>query len=93
VLAATAVHDLQVPVVSNVEAAPNQSGGRVRELLVAQVCAPVRWDESVTAMAGLGVSRFVEIGPGKVLSGLVKRIVKEAELGNCEDLASLNALR
>ena len=92
-LAATAVADPQLPVVSNVEAQPNSDGQRVRELLVAQVCAPVRWEESVQKMAELGVSRFVEVGPGKVLSGLVKRIIKETEVGNCENLASLNALR
>jgi [acyl-carrier-protein] S-malonyltransferase len=88
-----AVHDLQFPVISNVEAQPNHDGSRVRELLVAQVCAPVRWDDSVRRMAELGVTRFIEIGPGKVLSGLIKRIVKEAEVGNCENLASLDALR
>jgi [acyl-carrier-protein] S-malonyltransferase len=93
VLETIAVCDPQLPVISNVEARPNRDGQRVKELLVAQVCAPVRWDESVLQMAGMGVTRFVEIGPGKVLSGLVKRIAKEAEVVNCEDLATLNALR
>lgn len=93
VLAGVAVADLSVPVVSNVEAAPYREGSRVRELLTAQVCAPVRWDESVLKMAGLGVTRMIEIGPGKVLSGLVKRIAKEIETANCENLASLDALR
>ncbi len=93
VLAQIALADPQVPVISNVEALPNSSGARVRELLVAQVCAPVRWDESVQKMAELGVTRFVEIGPGKVLSGLVKRIVKEAEVVNFETSANLDALR
>lgn len=82
-----------VPVVSNVEAVPNQESGRVRDLLVRQVCAPVRWEESVLKMAELGVTRYVEIGPGKVLSGLVKRIVKDAELGNIESSAGLDGLR
>ncbi len=93
VLAGVAVADLSVPVVSNVEAAPYREGSRVRELLTAQVCAPVRWDESVLKMADLGVTRMIEIGPGKVLSGLVKRIAKEIETANCENLASLDALR
>jgi [acyl-carrier-protein] S-malonyltransferase len=92
VLATVAVADPQWPVVSNVEALPNSDGQRVRELLVAQVCAPVRWDESIQKMVQLGATRFIEIGPGKVLSGLVKRIVKDVEVGNCEDLASLRAL-
>lgn len=82
-----------VPVVSNVEALPNSDGARIRELLVAQVCAPVRWEESVLKMAELGVTRFIEIGPGKVLSGLVKRIAKDSATANIENLASLNALR
>jgi [acyl-carrier-protein] S-malonyltransferase len=93
VLAQVAVTDPQVPVISNVEALPNRSGDRVRELLVAQVCAPVRWDESVLKMAELGVTRFIEIGPGKVLAGLLKRIVKEAEVVNFETSASLDTLR
>lgn len=93
VLDSVAVADPQLPVISNVEAQPNRDGQRVKALLVAQVCAPVRWEESVVAMAGLGVTRFIEIGPGKVLSGLAKRIVKDTEVGNCENLASLNALR
>jgi [acyl-carrier-protein] S-malonyltransferase len=93
VLDEIAVADPQLPVISNVDAQPNRDGQRVKALLVAQVCAPVRWEESVVAMAGLGVTRFIEIGPGKVLSGLAKRIVKETEVGNCENLASLDALR
>lgn len=93
VLDTIAVADPQLPVISNVEAQPNRDGQRVKALLVAQVCAPVRWEESVVTMAGLGVSRFIEIGPGKVLSGLARRIIKESEVGNCENLASLEALR
>ncbi|NJC88812.1 MAG: ACP S-malonyltransferase [Desulfuromonas sp.] len=84
---------MALPVVSNVEAMPNQDAARVRELLVRQVCAPVRWEESVRTMAELGVTRYVEIGPGKVLAGLVKRIVKEAEIANVENSAGLDGLR
>ena len=86
------VGDLTVPVVTNVEANANQDAGRIKELLVRQVSAPVRWDESVTSMASSGVSRFVEIGPGKVLCGLIKRIAKGSETQNVEDLSSLGAL-
>jgi [acyl-carrier-protein] S-malonyltransferase len=92
VLAAICVSDLQIPVVSNVEAVANQDGGRVRELLVTQVCAPVRWEQSVQEMVKLGVESFVEIGPGKVLSGLVKRITKEVSTASVEDLATLKNL-
>jgi [acyl-carrier-protein] S-malonyltransferase len=83
---------MELPVVTNVEAEPNADPGRVKELLVKQVCAPVRWDESVQRMVALGVESFVEIGPGKVLSGLVKRIAKEAGTRNVEDVAALKAL-
>jgi [acyl-carrier-protein] S-malonyltransferase len=92
VLAAVPISPLQLPVVTNVEAAPNQDADRVRDLLVRQVSAPVRWDESVRMMASSGVERFIELGPGKVLSGLVKRIAKGAKLQNVEGASGIAAL-
>ena len=83
---------MSLPVVSNVEAEPNDRSDRIQELLVTQVSAPVRWDASVSRMAELGVERFIEIGPGKVLSGLVKRITKSATAANLENVASLKML-
>lgn len=83
---------METPVVTNVEAAPNQDRSRIKDLLVTQVSAPVRWDESVRRMVDDGVTSFVEIGPGKVLSGLVKRINKEVRTANIEDTQGLNAL-
>lgn len=91
VLDAVQINDLSLPVITNVEAIPNQDGGRVRQLLVQQVCAPVLWEQSVQTMIGLGATTFVEIGPGKVLTGLVKRISKEMTLINIEDTAGLKA--
>jgi [acyl-carrier-protein] S-malonyltransferase len=91
-LAQVAVQPLAIPVVTNVDAEPNQDSDRVRDLLVRQVSAPVRWEESMRRMIGLGVTSFVEIGPGKVLSGLVKRIDKEVSTANIEDSASLQLL-
>ncbi len=91
VLDCVLVHPLSLPVVTNVEAVANQDAARVRELLVAQVCAPVKWEQSVHAMINQGVTRFVEIGPGKVLTGLVKRINKEMSLVNIEDTAGVKA--
>lgn len=82
------------PVVGNVEACGYSDPTRVKELLVSQVCAAVRWDESVLEMNRLGVSRYIEIGPGKVLCGLVKRIVKgsdTAQVDSAETLAGLIA--
>jgi len=91
VLDGVQVNPLNLPVVTNVEATTNQDSGRVRELLVQQVCAPVRWEQSVHTMIDHGVTRFVEIGPGKVLTGLVKRINKEMALVNIEDAAGVKA--
>jgi [acyl-carrier-protein] S-malonyltransferase len=83
---------MKTPVVSNLEAKPNQDSSRVKELLVAQVCSPVLWEQSVQEMVALGVERFIEIGPGRVLSGLVKRIVKDVSVNNVEDTAGLKVL-
>ncbi len=76
------------PVVTNVEAKPNQDVARVVPLLVEQVTAPVRWIECVEELARQGVTRMVEVGPGRVLSGLAKRIDKSLEVWNVEDRAS-----
>jgi [acyl-carrier-protein] S-malonyltransferase len=92
VLAPIPVTSMRLPVVSNVEATPNQDAGRVKELLVTQVSAPVLWDESAQKMGALGVTRFVEIGPGKVLGNMIKRIVKGSETANVEDVAGLKGL-
>lgn len=78
------------PVVTNVEATPNQDPTRIVPLLVEQVTAPVRWIEIVEELARQGVTRLVEVGPGKVLSGLAKRIDRSVETFNVEDRASLD---
>lgn len=83
------VRELNIPVIANADAAPNSLAGRVKPLLVVQVCSPVLWEQSVNTMIGLGVTRFIELGPGKVLSGLVKRINREAVLANIEDVAGV----
>jgi [acyl-carrier-protein] S-malonyltransferase len=69
----------RVPVVTNVEATPNADAARIPDLLRRQVTAPVRFTESVRAMAALGVTRVLEIGPGRVLGGLVARIERGLE--------------
>jgi len=93
VLQQLCLSEMKIPVVTNVEAAQNLDATRVRELLVAQVSAPVKWDSSIREMIRLGVTSFLEIGPGKVLSGLVKRIDKEVVTANIEDSAGLKALQ
>jgi [acyl-carrier-protein] S-malonyltransferase len=77
------------PVVTNVEAKANRNLERVVPLLIEQVTSPVRWIECVQELVRLGATRFVEVGPGKVLSGLVRRIDKSVEVFNVEDKASL----
>ncbi|MEM4409877.1 MAG: ACP S-malonyltransferase [Candidatus Caldarchaeum sp.] len=82
----------RVPVVSNYDAEPNSDPLRIRHLLVAQVANPVRWQEGVERMASLGVDTFIEIGPGDVLSGLVKRIVPgkmTIKLENTKDIQEI----
>jgi [acyl-carrier-protein] S-malonyltransferase len=91
VLAQVTFSAARVPVVTNVEAAPNSAAARVREILVSQVTAPVRFTDIVLRMMRDGVDAFVEVGPGKVLSGIVKRMAKEATIRNVEDPASLDA--
>lgn len=86
------VHPLNVPVVTNVEAEINTSKEKVKPLLVAQVFSPVRWEESMQRMIKEGVERVVEIGPGKVLAGLMKRINPRVETGNLEDLQTLKKI-
>ena len=73
-LAPIAVRPLSTPVVTNVEATANRDPARVKDLLVEQVTAPVRWVEIVRFLVKSGVLRAYEIGPGKVLAGLARRI-------------------
>ena len=86
------VGEMTLPVIANVEAAPNQDSARVRELLVKQVSAPVRWQETIASMVELGVDRYVEIGPGKVLSGLAKRMAKGSTIQNVQNAADISSL-
>jgi [acyl-carrier-protein] S-malonyltransferase len=90
-LAALAFRDLQVPLANNVDARVVRSAADVREGLVRQVSGAVRWQESVELLVREGVTTFVEIGPGAVLSGLVRKIHREARVLNVEDQVSLDA--
>ena len=84
-------NDFACPLVGNTEAKVMEKE-RIAELLTRQVKEPVRFYESIAVMQEAGVTRFIEIGPGKVLSGFVKKIDKTAQLANVEDQASLQAL-
>lgn len=81
--------DFAFPIVHNVDAAVNSDRSKVRENLTAQVSSPVRWLQSVETMTAAGVGRFVEIGPGKVLTGLVRQISRDVTYANIENLDSL----
>jgi [acyl-carrier-protein] S-malonyltransferase len=85
------LRDLWLALVSNVDASPIGTATAVRNALLRQVASPVRWVESVERMVSMGVKRFVEIGPGNVLTGLIKRIDANVELVNVSDVASLEA--
>jgi [acyl-carrier-protein] S-malonyltransferase len=78
--------DMQVPVISNVDAKPLGSKVRVPKLLADQVTAPVRWQESVQALIHMGVESVVEVGPGKVLSALMRRIDRKVKVVELNDL-------
>ena len=81
--------ELQFPLVTNVDAAAIHRGSDIADALVRQVCAPVRWSETIQFLVGRGVRRFVEVGPGRVLSGLVRQMDRSLEVLNVEDCKSL----
>ena len=83
--------DLTIPLINNVEAQAIRSAAEVRTSLVRQLASSVLWEESVRALVRLGMHTLVEVGPGKVLSGLAKRIAPELRLFNVQDRTSLAA--
>ena len=92
VLATVPIAPLQCPVISNVEARAYTDPARTKDLLVRQVVNPVRWQESVEELARLGCQLAIEVGPGRVLTGLVKRIAPAIRCESGEDLDSVRAL-
>jgi [acyl-carrier-protein] S-malonyltransferase len=95
-LRALHTHDPGVPIVANVDAQPKRTGSDAIEALVAQVASPVRWEDVIRRLASEGVTTYVEVGPGTVLSGMVRRIHGEAKVANIatpEDVAPIEALR
>ncbi|WP_415964102.1 ACP S-malonyltransferase [Acidaminococcus fermentans] len=83
------VADAKIPVIANVTARPEQKGDEIRQVLVKQAASPVLWEDSVRYMMENGVDIFIEVGPGKVLTGFVKKIDRSYTGQNVEDLASL----
>lgn len=85
-------HNAAVPVVSNLDTQPETNGDAIREKLVQQIISPVRWVECIRYMLSQGVTRFIEFGPQKVLSGMIKNIDKDAAVMNIdkqEDVAAV----
>ena len=94
-LRAMATAEPRVPIVANVDAIPKRTAAEAIEALIAQVSAPVRWEAVVERLASEGVTTYVEVGPGTVLSGLVRKINREASVrsfGSPDDLAAVEAL-
>jgi [acyl-carrier-protein] S-malonyltransferase len=80
-----------VPVISNVTAKPHGNPAEIQERLVQQVTSSVRWEDSMRQLLADGFTRFIELGPGKALSGFLKRIDPNAQALNVADAASLEA--
>lgn len=93
VLSMVKLSELKIPVIANLDAEPNLDSARIKELLVAQVAGTVRWYESIKTMCTLGVHEFLEIGPGNVLSGLIKRTVSGAVVSNIDKLDHIKSLK
>lgn len=90
-LGAVPMRSPAVPVLSNVTAAPHDGPDSIRARLVEQVTAPVRWEASMRRLLAEGFTRFIELGPGTVLTGFLKRIQKDVQIWNVADLPSLEA--
>lgn len=86
----TTFHNLKVPLVTNVDADLVTNGEEARESLIRQVSLPVRWEESIRLLIDAGVNTFVEVGPGRVLTGLLRQIDRSIHAFNVEDEKSLN---
>ncbi|HML94335.1 MAG TPA: ACP S-malonyltransferase [Thermodesulfobacteriota bacterium] len=84
---------MSAPIVINCDAAVNNDPGKTMDILVRQVTSPVRWYESVETLGREGATRFIEIGPGNVLSGLIRRTLSNMEISNIENTAQLESLK
>ncbi|WP_028595619.1 ACP S-malonyltransferase [Paenibacillus assamensis] len=87
------LQNTQIPIVSNVSAQAEQEAGRIRQLLVEQVCSPVLWEDSIRYMIGQGVDTFIELGSGTVLAGLIKKIDRSVKVVSINSLESLEAFQ
>ena len=90
-LASLPMREPRMPVVANVSARPGSSVAEIKDLLIRQVTGTVRWTESMQWLIAQGFTRFIELGPGTVLAGLMKRINKDVEVISINDCATLEA--
>jgi [acyl-carrier-protein] S-malonyltransferase len=88
-LESVTIHDLNIPIVNNADARFIRTAAELRPSLVGQISSPLYWEDSIKRMAAEGYDTFIEIGPGKVLTGLVKRISKDIKALNVEDQKSM----
>jgi [acyl-carrier-protein] S-malonyltransferase len=91
-LDATSFKDPNIPVIANMTAAPLTTGEAVKTELINQLTNPVQWQKSIEYMVAQGVTTFIEIGPGKVLTGLIRRINKDVTTRNIGDLTAVQSL-
>ncbi|MCE7596845.1 ACP S-malonyltransferase [Vibrio fluvialis] len=92
-LEALAFNTPQIPVINNVDVVAETDPAKIKDALVRQLHSPVRWTEGVEKMAEQGIEKLIEVGPGKVLTGLTKRIVKTLDAAAVNDIASLEAVK
>ena len=83
------ISDMKIPVVTNLTGKEVESKDDIKNILINQVMSPVKWEDTINYLYGKGVDTFIEIGPGKTLSGFVKRTVKGVKIYNVEDMKSL----
>jgi [acyl-carrier-protein] S-malonyltransferase len=88
----TKFYDTLFPIINNVTAEPENNPTKIKSLLVDQIFSTVRWRESVINMSQLGVKKFIEVGPGKVLSGMIKRTIKDAKCFSINSIADIEGL-
>jgi [acyl-carrier-protein] S-malonyltransferase len=91
-LRALTANDPRIPVVANVDAEPKRDAGAAVEALIQQVSSPVRWDDVVRRLIAEGATRFVELGPGTVLAGLIRKIDRSVTVASVEDPDGVPAL-
>ena len=89
----TEFKDPSISIVSNVTAKPLNKSEEIKKLLIEQIEKPVRWRESIENMIDQGIKNFVEVGPGKILSGLVKRIDRNVKLNQVNNLIDAKSLK